>query len=713
MGLFALWALKICVSMPIRVMCICGKNVRGGVMKKNLPVTQREIDYPESAVFVTKTDIKGVITYASDAFVEISGFSREELIGSNHNIVRHPDMPEWAFADLWSTVKEGHPWRGYVKNRTKNGDHYWVRATISPIFGNGQVMGYLSLRKKPSRAEVSAAEVLYRAGQPPTRRFSIANWFGKLSLQKKLQVLLQPIFLIVIGVATFYVADHVKSRMIAAVDERADAVANEVIDSSNMLMVTGQISQPETRQLLLKKISSSGNIVKLQVARTDAVSSQFGPGLPEEKISDDIQRQVISSKKPYYEIVQRGEQTLYRVVTPYMFTHNFHGTDCLSCHVSQEGAVAGVSDIEIDMTSDFNEHQKFVTIINVGQIVFQVVLFFFIGWVVKHFVTRRVIEIRHHLDGLVAGDMAGPVDISGRDEMGEILCAVQSSKVLLGSVVDQIVSVSGNIDVRAKHLSSTVNRVAESSHTQSESAGSMSTAVEELTVSIDQVAKNAGEVRQISENSKMLASDGGKVVQQVVSDMDKINAAVMGAAVTIEDLGRKSEHIQSIVKSIQEIADQTNLLALNAAIEAARAGEQGRGFAVVADEVRKLAEKTSKSTQEISAMTETITGSTNEAVAEMEAAVEMVKAGSVLAGQAGTAIIEINGGASRVLSGVEDISNSIQEQSLAGRDIASNVEKVARMSESNSASVREISSTVAKLEHLSQSLEESVKHFRV
>lgn len=682
-------------------------------MKKNLPVTQREIDYPESAVFVSKTDTKGAITYVSDAFVEVSGFTREELIGSNHNIVRHPDMPEWAFADLWATVKAGHPWRGYVKNRAKNGDYYWVRANVVPIFNHGNIVGYISLRKKPSKAEVSGAEALYRAGKPPVKRFSIANWFGKLTLQKKLQVLLQPIFLIVIGVATFYVADHVKSRMIAAVDERADAVANEVIDSSNMLMVTGQISQPETRQLLLKKISSSGNIVKLQVVRTDAVISQFGEGLPEEKISDDIQRQVVSSKKPYYETVQREGKTLYRVVTPYMFTRNFHGTDCLSCHVSQEGVVAGVSDIEIDMTDDFDEHQKFVTIINVGQIVFQVVLFFFIGWVVKHFVTRRVIDVRGHLEDLVNGDMTGEVDITGRDEMGEILCAVQSSKVLLGSVVDQIVSVSGHIDDRAKHLSSTMTRVAESSHTQSESAGSMAAAVDALTLSIDQVASNAGDVRQISENSKTLASDGGKVVQQVVGDMDKINSAVMGAAVTIEELGKKSEQIQSIVKSIQEIADQTNLLALNAAIEAARAGEQGRGFAVVADEVRKLAEKTSKSTQEISAMTEAITSSTNEAVAEMEAAVEMVKAGSILAGQAGTAIVEINGGASRVLNGVEDITTSIKEQSLTGREIATNVEKVARMSEENSASVREVSETVEKLEHLSYSLGESVKHFRV
>jgi methyl-accepting chemotaxis protein len=241
----------------------------------------------------------------------------------------------------------------------------------------------------------------------------------------------------------------------------------------------------------------------------------------------------------------------------------------------------------------------------------------------------------------------------------------------------------------------------------------MAAAVEELTVSIDQVASNAGGVRQISDNSKTLASDGGKVVQQVVGGMEKINAAVTHAANTIEDLGRKSEHIQNIVQSIKEIADQTNLLALNAAIEAARAGEQGRGFAVVADEVRKLAEKTSKSTQEISAMTESITTSTTDAVAEMEAAVEMVKSGSVMAGQAGTAIIEINDGASRVLHGVEDISNSIQEQSVVGRGIAVNVEKVAQMSEENSASVREVSATVEKLEQFSQSLEASVKHFRV
>ena len=543
-------------------------------MKTNQPVTQREIDYPESAVFVTKTDTQGIITYANDAFLKVSGFSSQESIGANHNIVRHPDMPEWVFADLWQTIKGGHPWRGCVKNRTQNGDHYWVRANISPIINDGKVIGYLSLRKKPSREEVAAAEALYRnslyrLGNPPVKRFSLANWFGKLPLQKKLQVLLQPVLLLVMGAATFYVADYVNTRLIETVQQKADALADKVIDSSNMLMITGQISQPETRQLLIKKMSSSGNIVSLQLARSESVVQQFGPGLPEEKIRDDVQRQAITHKKPSYQLVHRGEQTLYRVVTPYLFTHDFHGTDCLTCHLAEEGSVAGVSDIEIDMTKDFKEQQTFVTIINVGQVLFQVLLFFFIGGVVKYFVTRRVIEIRSHLADLVQGDMSGQVNIYGRDEMGSILCAVQSSKSLLGSMVDQIASVSGNIDARAKHLAFTMAKVEESSQSQSASAINMAVVVEVMNVSIDQIASNAEEVRQISEHSSTLANNGGKVVQHVVSDMEKINGAVMKAAHLIDDLGDKSVQIQSFVTAIQGIAEQTNLLALNANIEAA------------------------------------------------------------------------------------------------------------------------------------------------
>jgi len=131
-------------------------------MKINNPVTQNELFLDPQRPIVTKTDLKGSITYANRAFIEISGFDEQELLGKNHNLVRHPDMPPEAFADLWETVKAGKPWRGLVKNRAKNGDFYWVEAYVTPIRVNGQIQGYISVRSTPDRAEVAAAEALYQ-----------------------------------------------------------------------------------------------------------------------------------------------------------------------------------------------------------------------------------------------------------------------------------------------------------------------------------------------------------------------------------------------------------------------------------------------------------------------------------------------------------------------------------------------------------------------
>jgi len=682
-------------------------------MKTNLPVTQREIDYPESKVFVTKTDTKGVITYTNDSFVEIAGFSREELIGENHNIVRHPDMPEWAFKSLWDTVKSGHPWRGIVKNRAKSGDHYWVRATVSPITDHGAVIGYISLRKKPTRAEISAAEALYKSDSAPSGKLSLSKRFQNLALQSKLQLLIQSSLFLMMGVVSLAIINDNKVGMYETAQQHAEAVANEVIDSANMLMVTGQISDVNTRKLLIKKLSDSGNIVGLRLMRTELISKVFGPGLPEEQIQDDVQRNAVASKKPYYAMETRDDKPIFRAVTPYVASHNFHGTDCLTCHQIEDGSVNGVSDIQIDLSGEFDKLHKVIIQQVLIQIAFQLVLFFFIGLIVRRFVVKPVDEIKEHLNEVINGHMSSQVEISGRDEMGEVLCSVQSTKVLLGSIIDQIASVSGHIDDRAKYLAGAMTKVAEGSQTQSDAASTMAAAVEEMTVSIDQIAENAGEVRRISDNSAALASEGGKIVQNVVVDMAKTNQAVMNTAQTMQELGEQSDRIQNVVKVIKEIADQTNLLALNAAIEAARAGEQGRGFAVVADEVRKLAEKTGRSTQEIAGMVEKIRGSTSQAIAEMVATVEMVKAGSVMAEKAGRSIVEINDGVSRALSGVEDISSSIKEQSLASREIAVNVEKVANMSDQNSEAVRKVFGTVENLEALSSTLEQSVRHFQI
>lgn len=131
-------------------------------MKLNLPVTQKEVALKKGSSIVSKTDLKGAITYINRDFLEISGFTEEELIGKNHNVIRHPDMPPEAFADLWATVKANKPWNGMVKNRCKNGDHYWVEANVSPVVEHGTVVGYMSVRSEPTRKQVEAAEKLYK-----------------------------------------------------------------------------------------------------------------------------------------------------------------------------------------------------------------------------------------------------------------------------------------------------------------------------------------------------------------------------------------------------------------------------------------------------------------------------------------------------------------------------------------------------------------------
>jgi methyl-accepting chemotaxis protein len=157
-------------------------------MKVNLPITNHEIVLGDDQMIVSETDLKGVITYVNPGFVEISGFSEAELLGHSHNIVRHPDMPPAAFEDLWDTVKQGRPWIGIVKNRCKNGDFYWVEANVSPLREGNTVVGYMSVRYKPSRAQIEQAEQLYQAmnaGDMPKPKTGLGHTFGKLGLKSR------------------------------------------------------------------------------------------------------------------------------------------------------------------------------------------------------------------------------------------------------------------------------------------------------------------------------------------------------------------------------------------------------------------------------------------------------------------------------------------------------------------------------------------------
>ena len=150
-------------------------------MKKNLPVTQQNIEIAAGKVLVSNTDLKGIITYANRDFMEVAGYSSQELVGKNHNIVRHPDVPAVFFQDLWDTVQQGKPWTGIVKNRAKSGDHYWVVANVAPYYEDGQITGYISIRQPATTEQISLAEQLYKQAEDGEITVKSGNVYAGLS----------------------------------------------------------------------------------------------------------------------------------------------------------------------------------------------------------------------------------------------------------------------------------------------------------------------------------------------------------------------------------------------------------------------------------------------------------------------------------------------------------------------------------------------------
>jgi aerotaxis receptor len=541
-------------------------------MRNNQPVTGREYPFPQGQTVISYTDLKGQITRANEVFIELSGFTKDELIGKPHNLVRHPDMPPEAFRDMWVTLKKGRPWSGLVKNRRKDGDHYWVRAYASPLADGS---GYVSVRVAPSRQDITTAENLYAEMRNDE---SVHLDEGQV------------------------VSNNVFSKMIRPLDYLS--IANRLW----LLVANG--------------------VVGFTVA--------FAGG--------------------YFHISEGNMMVILAL-----------------------GTVALVTQ----------------------------------GWFVIDKIKNGLLETKSAADAIATGDLTRPLPSASKDEIGDVNASLS---VMRNNLHELIASVSEGIS-DLKQTSSNVSDAAQNgsrvSEMQSEAASGMAAAMEELSVSIDQVSEHAHDAHTVSQKSSVQAVEGGKIIHNAASEMENISSSVNRVAEKIRGLETYSKQISGIANTIREVADQTNLLALNAAIEAARAGEQGRGFAVVADEVRKLAERTAKATTEISGMINKIQEGTVEAVNEMSGSVVRVNEGVVLARKAGDSVSSIREAAEQAAHEVDDISHAIQEQSTAARDIAQRIEKIAQGTEENSTASLQTFQSAKRMADLSKSLGELASRFKI
>lgn len=311
------------------------------------------------------------------------------------------------------------------------------------------------------------------------------------------------------------------------------------------------------------------------------------------------------------------------------------------------------------------------------------------------------------------GDLTQRLVITSEDEVGEVS---KWFNIFVDKIHDLILQVKTN----ASQLSSAVTEIASSAEqskqgaeNQTSKTNEMATSVEEMTSTIVESSQNAASAAESAKKASIAAETGGNVVAETIEGMKAIAKSVTESAQTIGELGKRSEEIGEIISVIDDIADQTNLLALNAAIEAARAGEQGRGFAVVADEVRKLAERTTKATTEIATMIKEIQETTAEAVTSMEEGTKQVEAGSELAGKAGDSLSEIVGVVNEVVSVIEQIATASEEQSSASEEISTNVGSVATIAQESAQGADQMASAAEQLNRQSEELGHLVGQFKL
>ncbi len=541
----------------------------------------------------------------------------------------------------------------------------------------------------------------------------MSSWWSRLPLKYKLQLPIQLILLLVMLAAQRTVLNKFEENVLNEARQKALVSADGLLNGLNMLMINGIISQADQRELYVKKMGASDKVLELRVMRNKPVQNQFGPGLPSEQPVDEMDHAALDTAQVQTRLIDEPGKHALRVVVPFIAHKEFRGTNCLMCHNVTDGTVNGAGSITLDLTDDFAKMRQ-VNIAMWGvQLVLQVFLYFVIGWLIG-FMTRPARELQQAMQTMqTSGDLSRRAIVRSEDEIGQTAQAFNNLAQSFQVIVSQVEGHAGQVVSTAHRLADKAGEIAQGLQQQADAAITTSGAVSQVSVSINHVAESVSRVAKLSEESAERAHQGQTSLAGMIQELELVERAVSEIASSVGEFVSNTRSITNMTQQVRDIAEQTNLLALNAAIEAARAGEQGRGFAVVADEVRKLAEKSALSASQIDEVTKTIGDQSVRVDKTVQRGISALQSSKTHINE----VTGVLGGSNELVAGVkrglEEILAAINQQRDASVEIARNVERIAHMANSSNAVVKSTVEDARNMEQISENLSQTVHRFKV
>ncbi|WP_205342346.1 methyl-accepting chemotaxis protein [Denitrificimonas caeni] len=532
----------------------------------------------------------------------------------------------------------------------------------------------------------------------------------QMSVQTKINIALLSVFFVVMSASLIFSANNEKKLVLDVVETQTKDAADSYFDSINTMMLTGTMAK---RNVLRDKILARPGVTDARIIRTEAVTSVYGAGYDHQAPADELDRRALAGEAIMH-ITENSDGRLLTVINPIHAQSNYRGTNCLTCHQVAEDTVLGAVRISYSLEAlDAQVERNLWTAAGI-QLLLLLAGLVVIMYIVRRTVLKRIHAMRHTMEAIARDDdLRHTVVIEAHDEVGAMGEAFNHMIAKFKHSLHAVSDVTQQLNVVSDQVSSVADTTLKAVVDQRTETDMVASAMNEMSATVQEVARHAAQTAQASQEADDESKAGVLVAEQAIDGIRELIAEIESAAAVVQQVEADTASISAVLDVIKGIAEQTNLLALNAAIEAARAGEQGRGFAVVADEVRTLASRTQKSTEEIQNMIERLQHGVNNAVGAMAGAQGRATSGSVCVEKASQSLHVIAAEVATINDMNTQIATAAEEQSAVAEEINRNITTISSIADNTSTGATQTAHSSEELVRLAAELQRLANQFKL